>query len=85
MNMVALARQVWPSLYGKLISRGFNIHTESIAGFLDAAYATCVEGMDEDKRREWNRVLDTAPAGYNGIDEEQEAASFLAMVNESKR
>lgn len=81
LNLIAIVKHSWAHLYGRLVAHGFNIYTESLGAFLDAMYAVCVDQMDEERRREWDRALEQAPSGYRVIDEEREAQNFLALMN----
>lgn len=80
-NLLAVCAPSWSQKFGTIMLHGFDIHKESIAAFLDVLYSLCVDGSSEEQRRSFDSSLDQAPVGYQEIDEETEAATFLAMLN----
>lgn len=87
LHLVLFAASAWPIVYGRLITLGVQPSVMPLGAFLNAMYLSCVQVMDKDQRREFDRDLERPPPGVTAeeaIDEEAEGASFLAMMNGSK-
>lgn len=85
MHLLWAAASAWMVVYGKMISRGIDPTRIPLGAFLDAMYLTFVQVMDKDQRSAFDRDLESPPAGVTPeevIDEDAEAASFLAMMNQ---
>lgn len=69
----------WSRIMGTLVRSGIDVEDAPLAGWLDAAISVCVEHMDEKQLGKFMGILQTPPVEV-GIDEDREAASFLAML-----
>lgn len=81
-NLLGAVVGVWMIVYGPLVAQGMDMARVPLGAVLDAMYATCAARMDKDRLREFDRELNVAPDGVVPvIDEDREAAQFLAMMN----
>lgn len=80
MNLLATASSVWMDLYGSLVGRGVNVPTLPFGAFLDALYAEMVNRLDKEHRKALDQQLNVPPV-EEAIDEDREAAAFLALMN----
>jgi len=77
----------WLTVYGHLTSQGLDINRMTLGSFLDAAYYVCLTMFftKPEQRLQFNRDLETPPVGQKvELNEEQEAANFLALMNSNR-
>ena len=69
----------WSRIGGQLIRSGIDLAELPFAAWLDAIMSICTQNMDEKQLGKFMGLLQTPPVEV-GIDEDREAASFLAML-----
>jgi len=72
-----------PQLTGRLLARGLDPAVISLGGYLTAAYATVVDGMDQTQRVRFDMDLQRPPAGVpvdEWWDEDAAADNFYAAM-----
>jgi hypothetical protein len=78
---VASTHVSWATLHGRMVMRGVRANELSLSAWVDALYASCVEGIHEESdRQKFDQQMDTPPASVP-IDEEEEGQAFLALMN----
>jgi len=69
----------WATLNGRLVQAGVDSERISLAAYVDALYAICVENMDKDQRIQFDTHVDSPPP-EEPIDEVEEGEAFLALM-----
>lgn len=84
-NYGNLLRTFWGRFHGRLLLSGLDPERVSLGAYLDAFYASLVEGKDEQVTQKINNFLETPPMGFEvELDEESEGDTFLAMMNQGR-
>lgn len=84
LRLLHAASGAWLHVWGSLVAAGVNPQVMSLGAMLDAIYATMLPRgqVREEVRRQFDRELAAPPPGVKQeIDEDREAAAFLAMMN----
>lgn len=69
---------------GRLVRDGFDFESRPLGAFCDAVYCLVTEGLDKDKREEFNIKLRMPPAGVDIddlYDEDEATAEFMAAMS----
>lgn len=84
-NYGNLLRTFWGRFHGRLLLSGLDPQRVSLGAYLDAFYASLIEGRDEQARQKIDNYLETPPMGMEiELDEESESDTFLAMMNQAR-
>lgn len=73
----------WLLVHGSLVAAGVDLSKMSLGAALDAVYVTCATRMDKERRQMFDRELEMPPVAEK-INEDQEAANFLALMNQGR-
>lgn len=84
--MLGMLRAEWSRFHGRVLRGGLDPQRVSLAAYLDAVYSAFVEGLDQQGRQGVHNQITTPPPGLPiEIDESEEEATFLSMMNSSDR
>lgn len=84
LRLLSVASHSWLLTYGELVGRGLSVASMPLGAVLDALYLVVApRGMKAEARVQFDRDLETPPPGHAPeIDEDREAANFLALMNQ---
>lgn len=81
-----LMRSQWGRFHGRIVLSGLDVERVPLAAYLDAGMHALLEGKDDVSQQKIRNYLDTPPAGIKiELDEDEESATFLALMNSSDR
>lgn len=82
--LLGLAKGDWSKIHGRVLD-GFDPTKASLSAYLDRVYFAIVEHAEPKGRQRIDSYIETPPAGVKiELDEDQESASFLAMLNQPR-
>lgn len=86
LHLLSAVGNEWLLVHGRMVMQGVDPGRLSLGGYLDALYAVTVDNMTAEQRRDFDRVLDTPPAGELPVlDEDAEGQEFLALMSQVPR
>lgn len=81
-NLLASVAGVWMTIFGALVRQGLDVQRLPLGAVIDAMYSECAARMDKQHLQDFDRQLNTPPAGVvPTIDENREAMNFVALMN----
>lgn len=79
-SMASADTRTWATLHGRLVLAGVDARTVSLGAWMDALHAAVLEALPgPEARQRFEIVIETPPEGV-GVDEEAEAAAFMALA-----